>query len=136
MNPILGKRQYLIAALLFAAAPACLAQGVLAEWNLAATPLSSAVVPSTVNVTSATSITFGGYAGQWSEPASGVLREGPGATTTPALAVASGDYATFTLTDTTPMDLTQPDLRRSLCASLPTRPVMPWNRAWMDLRHM
>ena len=106
MNPILGKRQYLIAALLFAAAPACLAQGVLAEWNLAATPLSSAVVPSTVNVTSATSITFGGYAGQWSEPASGVLREGPGATTTPALAVASGDYATFTLTDTTPMDLT------------------------------
>jgi hypothetical protein len=106
MNPILGKRQYLIAALLFATAPACLAQGVLAEWNLAATPLSSAVVPSTVNVTSATSITFGGYAGQWSEPASGVLREGPGATTTPALAVASGDYATFTLTDTTPMDLT------------------------------
>ena len=106
MNATFRKTQYLIAAMLFAAAPACLAQGVLAEWNLAATPLSSAVVPSTVNVTSATSITFGGFAGAWSEPASGVLKESPGAVTTAALAFAGADYATFALTSTTPMDLT------------------------------
>ena len=107
MNTPFAKTQYLIAAVLFAAAPACFAQSVLlAEYNLAATPLSSAVVPSTVNVTSATSITFGGFGGAWSEPASGVLRESPGAVTTPALAFAGADYATFTLTTATPMDLT------------------------------
>jgi len=100
MNTILGKTQYLIAAMLFAAAPACLAQGVLAQYS------GATLAPSTVNVTSATSITFGGFAGAWSEPSAGVLKEGPGAVTTPALAVAGGDYATFTLTSTTPMDLT------------------------------
>jgi hypothetical protein len=103
MNHLFAKKQCFLAAFLFAVAPASFAQNVLVQYDLTGgTPLA----PSTVNVTSATSITFGGFAGAWSEPASGVLQEGPGAVTTPALAVAGGDYATFTLTSSTPMDLT------------------------------
>lgn len=103
IHPILGKQQCLFAALLLASTQAGLAQGVLAEYNLTgATPLA----PSTVNVTSASSITFVGFAGGWSEPSSGVLQDNPGATTSATLAVAGGNYATFTLTSTTPMDLT------------------------------
>jgi hypothetical protein len=102
-NPILGKKQCLFAALLLAAAPACLAQGVLAEYELTgSTPLA----PTVVNVTSASSITFGGFAQAWTEPAPGVLQVNPGNTYTPALAVSGGNYATFTLTSSTPMDLT------------------------------
>jgi len=103
MSRLLWKKQHLFAALLLAAAPACFAQPVLVQYNLTGgTPLA----PSTVNVTSATSITFGGFAGAWSEPSSGVLQENPGSPTNAALAVVSGNYATFTLTSTTPMDLT------------------------------
>jgi hypothetical protein len=67
------------------------------------TPLA----PTTVGagISSASSITFGGYAGQWTEP-SGVLQANPGTPTTAALAVASGNYATFTLTSASPMNLT------------------------------
>ena len=104
MTSILKTRLGAFVALLLAGAPACLAQNVLVQYNLAgATPLA----PSTVNagLASSTSITFGGYAGAWTEPSSGVLQENPGAPTTAALAVASGNYATFTLTSTQPMDL-------------------------------
>jgi hypothetical protein len=59
-----------------------------------------------VNVSSATSISFGGFAGAWSEPSSGVLQNNPGTPTTGALAAASGNFATFTLSSATPMDLT------------------------------
>ena len=103
MHPIFGKKQCLFAVLLLAVTPAGFAQGVLAEYNLTG---ASPLAPSTVNVTSASSITFVGFAGGWSEPASGVLQENPGTATTAALAVAGGNYATFTLTSTTPMDLT------------------------------
>jgi hypothetical protein len=102
-TPLIGKKQCLFAALLLAVAPSSFAQGVLAQWALTgATPLA----PTTVNVTSATSITFGGFAGAWSEPSSGVLQDGPGTPTTGALAAASGNYAAFTLSSATPMDLT------------------------------
>jgi hypothetical protein len=102
MNPQSIKKQCFLAAFLFAAAPASFAQSVLAQWALTgATPLA----PTTVNVTSASSITFGGFAGAWGEPSAGVLQNNPGAPTTGALAAASGNYATFTLTSSTPMDL-------------------------------
>jgi hypothetical protein len=102
--PMLGKKQCLFAALLLAVAPASFAQGVLAQYNLTGgTPLA----PTTVNVTSASSITFGGFAAIWSEPSSGILQDNPGfGVSSATLAVATGDYATFTLTSTTPMDLT------------------------------
>jgi hypothetical protein len=104
MNPILGKKQYLFAAMLFAAVPACLAQGVLAQYDL---PSGTPLAPTTVNVTTASSITFGGFAAVWSEPSAGVLQDNPGFGVSSApLAVATGDDATFTLTSTTPMDLT------------------------------
>jgi hypothetical protein len=104
MKHILGEKQFLFATLLFVAAPACLAQGVLAQYNFTGgTPLA----PTTVNVTSASSVTFGGFAAIWTEPSSGVLQDNPGfGVSSGALAVATGDYATFTLTSTTPMDLT------------------------------
>jgi len=135
MNPILGKRQYLIAALLLPPPQPASHRGVLAEWNLAATPLSSAVVPSTVNVTSATSITFADM------PDSGpnLLRASFGKVRAPPLPppwrLQAAIMPRFTLTDTTPMDLTSLTFAE-LTPSFPTRPAMPWNRAWMDLRHM
>jgi hypothetical protein len=99
-----SKTEYsVVLGLLLAAAASSVRADVLALYTFTSpTPLAATTVGS--GVSSASSISFGGYAGQWTEP-NGVLQEAPGAVTTAAAAVASGRYATFTLTFTGPMNL-------------------------------
>jgi hypothetical protein len=106
MNLMRGKKQSLVASLLFATLAASPAHAdLLVQYDLdsVATPLA----PSTVNpgLGSASSISFGGFAGAWTE-SGGTLHYGPGAANTAALAVASGDIATFTITSPSLMNLT------------------------------
>jgi lysophospholipase L1-like esterase len=92
---------FILAAPMLGADPAGAA--VLAQYNFnGTTPLAPSTVGS--GISSASNIGFGGYAGAWTEP-TGVLQVNPGSIPTPAAAVASGNYATFTLTSTGPMNL-------------------------------
>jgi hypothetical protein len=108
MNTILGKKHYLIAALLFAAAPACLAQGVLAQYNM--TSDNSAAFAATSEAAGITAGTLSGaYSWIWSAK-TGALQVNAGSTTTTAAlaqpsVVGSGNYESFTISSTTPMDL-------------------------------
>jgi lysophospholipase L1-like esterase len=72
------------------------------NFNSTTTPLAASTVGS--GISSASSLGFGGFAGQWTEPA-GVLQANPGVANNAASAVASGNYATFTLTSIMPMNL-------------------------------
>jgi lysophospholipase L1-like esterase len=92
----------LLAAPVLGANPAGAAVLVQYNFNSTTTPLAPSTVGS--GISSASSMSFGGYAGAWTEPA-GVLQLNPGAVTDAASAVASGNYATFTLTSTGPMNL-------------------------------
>jgi hypothetical protein len=107
MNPILGKKQCLIATLLFAAAPACLAQGVLAQYNM--TSDNSAAFAVTTEASGITAGTLsGGYSWFWSAQ-TGALQVNAGTIVTAAEAQPSvagaGFYEAFTISSTTPMDL-------------------------------
>ncbi|MGD0814556.1 MAG: PEP-CTERM sorting domain-containing protein [Verrucomicrobiota bacterium] len=106
MNTIPGKTQYLIAAMLFAAAPACLAQSVLAEYNgTGATPFAY-----TTEAPGITAGTIGAaYPWYWAPQATGLQENAGATTTTAALAAPSvvgpGQYEAFTISSATPMSL-------------------------------
>jgi hypothetical protein len=105
MKFISRKEHIALVGLLLAVAAASPARAnvfVLYNFNSITTPLAASTVGS--GISSASNIGFGGFAGQWSEP-TGVFQANPGAVTTAALAVASGNYATFTLVATTSMNL-------------------------------
>jgi hypothetical protein len=104
MKRLFWKKQCLLAALLFAAAPACFAQTVLVQYNLTgATPLAPSTVASGVT---AGNVTLG-YSWFWSEATNG-LQTNPGTVTNAVQAAAqgSGFYSYFTISSTTPMNLT------------------------------
>ena len=108
MNLILGKKQCLLAALLFAAAPACLAQGVLAEYDMTSGNAAAFAVTTEASGITAGALS-GGYSWFWSAPP-GALQVNAGNThTTAALAAPSvtgaGYYEAFTISSTTPMNL-------------------------------
>jgi hypothetical protein len=106
MNSILGKKQCLFAALLLAAAPSCLAQGVLASYNgTGATPFAY-----TTEAAGITAGTIGSaYPWYWAPQAAGLQENAGATTTTPALAMPSvvgpGQYEAFTISSATPMSL-------------------------------
>jgi hypothetical protein len=104
MKNIYWKGHNVLAGLLLASAAVNPASAdMLLQYNLDSTTIPLA--PSTIgSQITAGNITFGGFAGQWSEP-TGVLQANPGAVTTAAAAVASGNYASFTLTSAAPMNL-------------------------------
>ena len=100
-----NKTEYtvLVGLLLAAAAVSSARADALVVYTFTSpSPFAATTVGS--GVSSASSITFGGFAGQWTEP-TGVLQSNPGAVTTAAGAAASGKYATFTLTFSGPMNL-------------------------------
>ncbi|MGP8199089.1 MAG: PEP-CTERM sorting domain-containing protein [Limisphaerales bacterium] len=106
MNIILGKKQCLLAAFLFATAPACLAQSVLAEYNgTGATPFAY-----TTEAPGITAGTIGAaYSWFWAPQATGLQENAGATTTTAALAAPSvvgpGQYEAFTISSATPMSL-------------------------------
>ena len=104
MKSIIQIKVIAFAALFLAAAQACLPRLCWCRYNLTgATPLVPSTVASGVTAGNVTS----GYSWFWSEATNG-LQTNPGTTTNAAQAAAqgSGFYSYFTISSTTPMNLT------------------------------
>jgi lysophospholipase L1-like esterase len=105
MKFISRKEHNILAGLLLAAVAASPVRAsvlVLYNFNSITTPLAASTVGS--GISSASNIGFGGYADAWIE-STGVLQLNPAAANNAVSAVASGNYATFTLTSIMPMNL-------------------------------